>query len=127
MPPPRTDPTTPSTTVQKRVMCMCITDFEISPARSPITKYQIMWNILLPPYSAFGWNLDLRQIRTKSNRRRGKLDGHFYTYDQTTGRVRAVRPPIRKRVADSPLQNPEDPIASDSPSCPGSRLYIDMI
>jgi len=39
--PPRIDPMMPSTIVQKRVMCTCITDFEITPAISPIRRYQI--------------------------------------------------------------------------------------
>src|SRR5208282_4869835 len=39
-PPPMTDPTMPSTIVQKIVICTCITDFAISPAISPIRTYQ---------------------------------------------------------------------------------------
>jgi hypothetical protein len=40
-PPPRIDPMMPSTTVQKIVMCTCITDFAITPEISPIRRYQI--------------------------------------------------------------------------------------
>ena len=39
-PPPRIDPMMPTTMVQKSVMCTCITDFEMTPAKSPIRMYQ---------------------------------------------------------------------------------------
>jgi hypothetical protein len=39
--PPMIDPIMPSTIVQKIVMCMCITDFAITPEISPIRIYQI--------------------------------------------------------------------------------------
>jgi hypothetical protein len=39
--PPRSDPMMPRTIVQKRLMCTCMTDFEMTPAISPISRYQI--------------------------------------------------------------------------------------
>jgi hypothetical protein len=39
--PPRIDPMTPSTIVQKIVICTCITDFAITPEMSPMRIYQI--------------------------------------------------------------------------------------
>jgi len=44
--PPRIDPMMPSTIVQKIVIWTCITDFAITPEISPMTIYQIKWNIL---------------------------------------------------------------------------------
>jgi hypothetical protein len=41
MPPKRIDPMTPSTMVQKIVICTCITDFAINPETSPMRIYQI--------------------------------------------------------------------------------------
>jgi hypothetical protein len=39
--PPMIDPMMPSTIVQKIVMCVCITDFAITPEINPIRIYQI--------------------------------------------------------------------------------------
>jgi hypothetical protein len=39
-PPPMSDPIIPSTIVHIRLRCSCITDFPISPASSPMIKYQ---------------------------------------------------------------------------------------
>ena len=39
--PPMIDPIMPSTIVQKIVMCMCITDFAMTPEMNPIRIYQI--------------------------------------------------------------------------------------
>ena len=39
--PPMIDPMMPSMIVQKIVMCVCITDFAITPEISPIRIYQI--------------------------------------------------------------------------------------
>jgi hypothetical protein len=43
----------PSTIVQKIVICVCITDFAITPEINPIRTYQIKWNILFPPSFVF--------------------------------------------------------------------------
>ncbi len=39
--PPIIEPTMPSTSVHKSVMCMCITDFATKPAIKPTIRYQM--------------------------------------------------------------------------------------
>src|ERR1700719_3404145 len=51
--PPRIDPMTPSTIVEKIVICTCITDFAITPEMSPMRTYQIKCNMLFPPASGY--------------------------------------------------------------------------
>jgi hypothetical protein len=51
-PPPKIDPMTPSTIVQKTVMCTCITDFAITPEIKPDRGTQLLaiqgrWSILV--------------------------------------------------------------------------------
>ena len=60
-PPPMIDPMMPSTMVQKIAMCTCITDFAITPAISPMSRYQIKWNTLFPPTFAFGTSRSITQ------------------------------------------------------------------
>src|SRR5262245_45267023 len=45
MAPPKMPPMMPSTMVQKRVICTCITDFAMTPAIKPTTMYQMRCSI----------------------------------------------------------------------------------
>src|SRR5579863_4522038 len=89
MPPPRIDPTMPSTIVQKIVMCSCITDFAITPETSPIKTYQIKWNIPFPPSFAFSRKLPFqcRFPRASTDSRDESKDRHDI-FDRETRRFR---------------------------------------
>jgi len=100
MPPPRSDPMTPSTSVQRSVMCTCITDFEITPAAARLSGTRVCETYLFLrvwPSSGIPVFIHLRPTRPKCTAPTMEIAWSIQYRDSQQPRDSAPSNPLRGR------------------------------